>query len=39
VHPTALAGDVGLSTAATLNGPVTLPDSTSLSLFHKLDSR
>lgn len=38
-----LAGDVGFSTAATLNGPVTaavtLPDSASLSLFHKLDSR
>lgn len=38
-----LAGDVGFSTATTLNGPVTadvtLPDSASLSLFHKLDSR
>lgn len=38
-----LAGDVGFSTAAALNGPVTadvtLPDSASLSLFHKLDSR
>lgn len=38
-----LAGDVGFSTAATLNGPVTaavtLPESASLSLFHKLDSR
>lgn len=38
-----LAGDVGFSTAVTLNGPVTadvtLPDSASLSLFHKLDSR
>ena len=38
-----LGGDVGFSTATTLNGPVTadvtLPDSASLSLFHKLDSR
>lgn len=38
-----LAGDVGFSTAVTLNGPVTadltLPDSASFSLFHKLDSR
>lgn len=38
-----LAGDVGFSTATMLNGPVTadvtLPDSASLSLFHKLDSR
>lgn len=38
-----LAGDVGFSAAATLNGPVnadvTLPDSVSLSLFHRLDSR
>lgn len=38
-----LAGDVGFSAAAMLNGPVnayiTLPDSASLSLFHKLDSR
>jgi long-chain fatty acid transport protein len=38
-----LGGDVGFSAAATLNGPVnadvTLPDSASLSLFHKLDSR
>lgn len=38
-----LAGDVGFSTAATLNGPVnavvTLPDSASLSLFHKLSPK
>ena len=38
-----LDGDVGFSTAAMLNGPVnaavTLPDSASLSLFHKLDTR
>jgi long-subunit fatty acid transport protein len=38
-----LGGDVGFSAAAMLNGPVnadvTLPDSASLSLFHKLDSR
>ena len=37
------AGDVGFSAAAMLNSPVnayiTLPDSASLSLFHKLDSR
>ncbi|HWR78449.1 MAG TPA: porin [Thiobacillus sp.] len=38
-----LAGDVGFSTAVTLNGPVnaavTLPDSASLSLFHKLNPK
>jgi long-chain fatty acid transport protein len=38
-----LGGDVGFSTATTLNGPVTadvtLPDSASLSLFHKFDLR
>lgn len=39
----ALAGDVGFSAATVLNGPVnaevTLPDSASLSLFHKLSSK
>jgi long-chain fatty acid transport protein len=38
-----LEGDVGFSVATVLNGPVTadttLPDSASLSLFHKLNSR
>jgi len=38
-----LEGDVGFSVAAMLNGPVTaaltLPDSASLSLSHKFDSR
>jgi long-chain fatty acid transport protein len=38
-----LNGDVGFSTATSLNGPVnagvTLPDSASLSLFHTLDPR
>jgi long-chain fatty acid transport protein len=38
-----LNGDVGFSTATSLNGPVnagvTLPDSASLSLFHTLDLR
>ncbi|MHB1060962.1 MAG: OmpP1/FadL family transporter [Thiobacillus sp.] len=38
-----LNGDVGFSTATSLNGPVnagvTLPDSASLSLFHMLGSR
>lgn len=38
-----LDGNIGFKTATTLNGPVTagvtLPDSASLSLFHKLDSR
>ena len=39
----ALEGDVTFSAVAALNGPVsadvTLPDSASLSLFHKLDAR
>ncbi len=38
-----LTGDVGFSTVTTLNGPVnaglTLPDSASLSLFHKLSPK
>ncbi|KVW96664.1 OmpP1/FadL family transporter [Thiobacillus denitrificans] len=38
-----LAGDVGFSTVASLDGPVnagiTLPDSASLSLFHKLSPK